>query len=336
MNRTLRIGLGAGLLAIVAVVLIWTQGFGLWGHRSSALTLYGNVDIREVDLGFRVPGRIETMPVEEGARVQEGALLARLDRRPLADRLASAEARVAAARAELNKRVAGARPQEIAAAAAELAQRQAILAGAKDDYERRKTMVTGGAVSQALFDQTEAAYRSAQAAVQAAAEALSLQKAGSRREDIDAARADLAEAMAQRDVARTDLNDADLIAPAAGVLLTRAREPGAIVAAGETVFTLTIDRPMRIRAYVAEPDLGRVRPGMAVLVTTDGGARAYHGTIGFISPTAEFTPKTVETRNLRTDLVYRLRVVVADADDSLRQGQPVTVTVPDAAPPRAP
>ena len=328
MKRPVLILLAAGVVALAAAALL-THGFGLWAPRHDGdLTLYGDVDIREVDLAFRVPGRIEAMPVEEGARVTAGTELARLDRRPLADRLAAAEARVAAAQAALAKALAGSRPQEIAGAAADLAQRQAVLAGARADFERRQPLAATGAVSQAVFDQTRAAYQSAQAGEQAAQQALSLRKAGARREDIDAARAELAMATAERDAARTDLDDSVLTAPSPGVLLTRAREPGAIVAAGQTVFTLTIDRPMRVRAYVAEPDIGRVRPGMPVRVTTDGGPKIYHGTIGYVSPTAEFTPKTVETRNLRADLVYRLRVIVDDPDEALRQGQPVTVVLP--------
>ena len=328
MNRRLLIVPAVGLVAL-AIALALTHGFGLWApKRSGELTLYGNVDIREVDLGFRVPGRIALMPAEEGTRVRAGEVLAQLDRRPLADRLAAAEARVAAARAELAKRIAGARPQEIAAAAADLAQRQAVLAGARDDYERRKPLAATGAVSQAIFDQTEAAYRSAQAAVQAAEQALSLQKAGSRSEDIDAARASLATTIADRDAARTDLDDATLSAPSDGVLMTRAREPGAIVGAGETVFTLTIDRPVRVRAWVGEGDLGKLRPGLPVRVLADGAGHPYDGTIGYMSPTAEFTPKTVETRSLRADLVYRVRVIVNDPAEELRQGQPVTVVIP--------
>ena len=115
-------------------------------------------------------------------------------------------------------------------------------------------------------------------------------------------------------------------------MLFRSREPGAIVQPGESVFTLTIDRPLRVRAYVAETDLGRIRPGMKVLVSADGLNKSYHGTIGYISPQAEFTPKSVETESLRADLVYRLRIIVSDPDGALRQGQPVTVSIPTAAP----
>ena len=108
------------------------------------------------------------------------------------------------------------------------------------------------------------------------------------------------------------------------MVLTRAREPGAIVQPGETIFTLTIDRPLRVRAYVAEPDLGRVLPGAAVEVTADGNTKTYHGTIAAIASAAEFTPKSVQTENLRADLVYRVRILVSDPDEALHQGQPVT------------
>lgn len=334
MSKPLRIALIAAALAALAILLIATHGFGLWKPRDEGLILHGNVDIRQVDLGFRVGGRIAEMPIEEGAHVAAGTRLARLDTRPLDDRLAAASAQEALAKADLDKRRNGNRPQDIAQARAALAQQQANLARAREDYERRKPLIASGAISQALFDQTVAAYRAAQAEADAAAQALSLQRAGSRREDIEAAEAQYRNAQALRASAETDLSDATLLAPSAGTILTRAREPGAIVQPGETVFTLTIDRPVRVRAYVGEPDLGRLSPGMAVTVQADGNPRAYHGTIGYISPTAEFTPKTVETESLRSDLVYRLRVIVSDPDGALRQGQPVTVSVPGARPTR--
>nr|MBA3371512.1 HlyD family efflux transporter periplasmic adaptor subunit [Thermoleophilaceae bacterium] len=162
---------------------------------------------------------------------------------------------------------------------------------------------------------------------------LSLLTAGSRREDIAAAEAQLQSAEATKQSVSTDRGDTRLVAATGGTVITRAREPGAIVQAGETVLTLSIDRPLRVRAYVAETDLSRIAPGGKVVVTADGNPRTYRGTIGYISPRAEFTPKSVETENLRTDLVYRLRIVVDNPDGALRQGQPVTVTVTGARPP---
>ena len=322
-----------GIVALLALIIaaIATRGFGLVGPaEGGALTLHGNVDIRQVDLAFRVSGRVASIPFEEGAHVAEGAVLANLDPGPLRDQLGAAEAQIAVAGAELDKRRNGNRPQDIAQAQAKLADAQASLASAREEYDRRAELVKTGAVSQALFDASTARFKSAQAQVNAAQQALSLQRAGARREDIDAAAAQRQQAMAQASKARTDLSDAVLRAPNAGTILTRAREPGAIVQPGETVLTLTIDRPMRVRAYIPEPDLTRISPGMAVSVKADGNAKAYRGTIGSIAPTAEFTPKTVQTEALRTDLVYRVRIIVSDPDDALRQGAPVTISIPNA------
>jgi HlyD family secretion protein len=328
-KRRLAIGLVGAAVLVAALV---THGFGLGGSGGSSLTFHGNVDIRQVDLAFRVGGRVAEIPVEEGTRVTAGTTLAVLDTRPLQDRLAAATAQLALAEADLAKRRNGSRPQEIAQARAALAQQEANLARARADYDRRGPLAASGAVSQAVLDQTVAALRAAEAQVEAARQALSLQQTGSRREDIDAATAQLENARALRAGAETDLNDAVLRAPSDGTLLTRAREPGAIVQPGETVFQLSIDQPVRVRAWVAEPQLARVAPGTAVVVTADGNPKQYRGSVGFISPTAEFTPKTVETESLRSDLVYRLRIIVADGDGALRQGQPVTVTLAAASP----
>ena len=165
-----------------------------------------------------------------------------------------------------------------------------------------------------------------------ARQALSLLEAGARGEDIAGAQAQLRAAQATQRSAATDRDDTRLVAASDATVVTRAQEPGAIVQGGQTVLSLSIDRPMRVRAYVAEPDLSRISPGMAVEVTADGNPKTYRGTIGYISPRSEFTPKSVETEELRTDLVYRLRIIVTDPDDALRQGQPVSLRVPAARP----
>lgn len=332
MNSRLRLGVIAALVLLVVAALA-TRGFGLFATSDGkVLALSGNVDIRQVDLGFRLGGRIASIPFDEGARVEAGALLASLDPQPLKDQLAVDDAQVALATAQLEKQRNGNRVQDIAQAESRLVELRAQLAKAREDLDRRTALVGSGAVSKAVFDATRAQYLAAEAEVRGAEEAVSLQHAGARREDIGAAEAQRAGVVAQHGKTLTDLADSELRAPNAGVILTRAREPGAIVQPGETVLTLTIDRPMRVRAYVDEGDLGRISPGMAVDVSTDGSSRLYHGTIGYIAPTAEFTPKTVQTRDLRTDLVYRLRVIVDDPDEGLRQGQPVTVSIPAARP----
>ncbi|PWJ76365.1 HlyD family secretion protein [Pseudaminobacter salicylatoxidans] len=330
-----RIVILAVIIAGVAAAGYYTRGFGFLDKPDEGMVLYGNVDIRQVNLGFRVAGRIAEMPVDEGASVETGATLAQLDLQPFIDALRGAEAQVSAARAELEKRRAGNRPEEIAQAEATVAVRSADMVRARGAYERNKSLVTNNAVSQSAFEAAEAEYHAAEAQLRVAEEALALLRAGSRVEDIAAAEAQLATATAERDRVKTNLADATLLSPDAGTILTRTAEPGAIVQSGATIFTLTINRPIRVRAYVAEPDLGRIAPGMTVFVTTDGNPKVYHGVVGFISPTAEFTPRTVQTEELRADLVYRLRINVTDPDDRLRQGQPVTVRLQQSPDPGA-
>ncbi|MEX0643767.1 MAG: HlyD family efflux transporter periplasmic adaptor subunit, partial [Parvularculaceae bacterium] len=145
-------------------------------------------------------------------------------------------------------------------------------------------------------------------------------------EDVKAAQAALSAEKAALSLAQRRLSDTDLVAPNDGVILTRVREPGAVVGPGQPIYTLSLTSPVWVRTYVAEPDLGNIRPGAAAVVRTDSGDQ-YDGQIGFISPTAEFTPKSVETKELRTSLVYRVRVIIDNPDDGLRQGMPVTVTL---------
>lgn len=307
----------------------WT-GSGVAGD----LTLYGNIDIRQVGLGFRVSGRLAEALVEEGDTVAAGDLLARLDTRPLEDAVSAAEAQVEGMGAALEKLEAGSRPAEIAQARAVLSEREADLRNAIQRLERAATLTTGGTLAQANLDDMQAAHDMAAARVNSAGEALRLLEEGARAEDIATARANLYAAEANLSAAHTSLADAQLLAPADGVILSRAQEPGSILSQGQVVYVLSLTRPVWVRAYISEPDLGRIHPGMAVEVTTDTAPnRPYRGTVGFISPVAEFTPRSVETPDLRTDLVYRLRITVTEADEGLRQGMPVTVHLPLDGPP---
>ena len=331
MNR--RLILMIVLVAGIVIAAIATRGFGLFPRAGDGdLTLHGNVDIREVDMAFRVGGRISGIAVEEGAKVKPGQPLATIDTATLDSRIGQADAELAQAQAQLAKLRNGNRSQDIAQASARVAAAQAVVEKADSDYRRREPLVGPGAISRDVWDQTIADRDRARAQLAEARQGLSLLDAGARTEDIDAARAQVQAATQARRSIATDLSDTRLIAASAGTVVTRAREPGAIVQPGETVLTLSIDRPLRVRAYVDETDLSRISPGMAVEVTSDGNPRTYRGTIGYISPRSEFTPKSVETESLRTDLVYAIRVIVTDPDDALRQGQPVTVRVTGARP----
>jgi HlyD family secretion protein len=323
------------VVAIAALLIIIGGGYFAWRHLTAAasperLKLYGDIDIRQVDLSFKVAGRIATLNVDEGDRARRGQVLASLEKTYFDDDLRLEQARLAALAANLLKLKNGSRPEEIEQARAALAEHTASLANATVNFSRQQNLLRSRVTSQQNYDTAAMTLHTADAQVKSAQAALDLVVAGPRREDIDAAKAQFDTEKAQLIEMERRLADADLVAPNDGVVLTRAREAGAIVQPGETVFTLTLDRPVWVRAYVDERDLGRVRPGMRLVIHTDAASgKLYHGSIGFISPLAEFTPKSVETPALRTDLVYRLRVVVSDADQGLRQGMPVTAIPED-------
>jgi HlyD family secretion protein len=321
-----RVAIGTGLTILVLALAAWIGLFGFRSNDRGVIVLQGNVDVRQVNLGFKVAGRIAEMKVDEGDRVQAGKIVASLDKSYFADELRLARARVAVQAAVVARLENGTRPEEIAQARAVVAEREAAVAFAEATLNRQQELAGRGVSPHQRHDEATAASEQARAALKSAQETLKLAEIGPRREDIDAAKAQMeAEnaALAQSD---RRLTDADLVAPGEGVVLTRVREPGAIVGAGETVYAVTITSPVWVRTYVAEPDLGRVRPGMSVEVRTDGG-KTYRGQIGFISPVAEFTPKSVETKELRTSLVYRLRIVVDGETVGLLQGMPVTALV---------
>ena len=324
--RRLRIGIA--VLIVAVAVFFAGRAAGWWGTANGeAPTLYGNVEVREVELGFRVGGRLADVLVDEGDKVSPGQVLARLDTQPLRDRLAGADARVAAASALVARDVAGNRPQQVREAEAALVDAEAQLGEARRLHERRKALHERGFISKAEFQASQAGLTAAAARAEAARAALSLVREGVRSEDRAATRAEAAQTAAERRAIETDLSDAELRAPSAGQVLTRVREAGAIVQPGEIVYTVALTQPVRVRAYVAEPELPKVRPGMRVTVHADGTAKTWPATIGYISPTAEFTPRTVQTEDQRADLVYRVRLTVDDPRNELRQGQPVTVTL---------
>jgi HlyD family secretion protein len=327
MNVKGRILMIIGLLAAIAV---GAAIFSRLAEESSAgeLILYGNVDIREVELAFRVGGRLSRMHFDEGDLVEAGDVVAEMDPVPYEDALAVADARVGQAQANLDRLESGSRPQEIARARASVNEAQTAHANAEREFERQSGLLVSGASSERVVDAARSRRDETAARLASAQEALELAEEGFRAEDIAAARADLAAAQAQRALSETQLEDTKLVAPSRGTLISRIREPGSMLAAGTPIYSLSLRDPVYVRAYVDEPHLGRIAPGMQVTISTDTSEATWEGQIGFISPRAEFTPRSVETTELRTDLVYRLRIVVADSNETLRQGMPVTVHVP--------
>jgi HlyD family secretion protein len=313
-----------GLVVLAFGLATWGALFFFRSRDSGVVVLQGNIDVRQLNLSFKVAGRIAEMRIDEGDRVDAGKIVAVLDKSYFADDVRLARARVAAQTAILARLVNGTRPEEVAQARDMVADRESAVALAQITLERKAELAEKGFTPHQQHDEATATAGQALAALKSAQETLKLAEIGPRSEDIDAAKAQLEGENAALVQAERRLTDSDLIAPSGGVILTRVREPGAIVGAGETVYAITITSPVWVRSYVAEPELGRIQPGMVVEVRTDSG-KTYSGQIGFISPVAEFTPKSVETKELRTSLVYRLRVVVNGDTNGLLQGMPVTV-----------
>ena len=325
-------------LVLAALVLSACSDDRRSGDRSAPLTLYGNVDIREVQLAFQDAGRIRALPVDEGARVAAGQVVAELDPTRYQFELQRLNGEVAAQTQVLARLRQGSRPQEVARARAAAASARASLADAATQLARKQQLRTVNRISVQEVDTARTRVETLQANLKAAEEEVSLVVEGPRQEDIAAAEASLAALAAARDLAAQRLEDTRLLAPAAGVIRTRILEPGAMAAPGAPVFTLALTDPLWVRAYISEPDLGLVHEGMRAEVRTDTlPDKTYQGWVGFISSTAEFTPKTVETTELRTKLVYRARIFVCDPQEELRLGMPVTVTLqPGARPESAP
>ena len=320
------------ILGIVAVLSV--AGWFLYQQFTATpkriLTLQGNIDIRQVNVGFRVTGRVKEMKLEEGDVVHAGDLIAMLDDVPYQDQVGLAEAQVAQAQANYSKMVNGYRPEEIEQAKAQLAQAKANYQNALRYFERQDALQQSHVISKSDYDNALASRDSLKGQVDLSQANLNLELAGNRFEDIDSAKAQLENSKANLATARQNVDDCKLIAPVDGVIITRAVEPGTIVSTSSVIYSICQNDPVWVRTYVDERDLGRIYPGMKALVYNDTDPNhPYVGQIGFISPVAEFTPKNVETRELRTDLVYRLRVIIAKPDRYLRQGMPVTLRMVD-------
>ena len=328
------------LLVLVAVstFFLLAGGPGRWfGDESGEkklLVLNGNVDIRQVDLAIDVRERIESVFVEEGDLVEKGQLLAQAEVAPFEAEVRRAEAALRAQQARLEKLLAGSRPQEVEAARADVAAAEARLRDAESTYERTRRLFERESVPSQELDNAAAARDEARARLKAAKERLSLAVEGPRKEDIEAARALLAQREAEVELARHNLFDAHLYAPATGIIRNRILEPGDMAAPEKPVLTLAVTEPLWLRVYLSEPDLGRVRTGMKAWITTDAFPdKRYEGWVGYISPAAEFTPKTVETSDLRTQLVYEARIFLRNPEGELRLGMPATAHVPLDQPP---
>ena len=275
------------IIALVLIILIAVliAGINIFNKNKNAnateLTLYGNIEIRQVDLSFQVPGLVSKLLKEEGDTVKKGELVAVMDE---SDYVANFKR-----------------------AAAEVDRTLATQKDAVDKYNRYAPLGIDDTVSK---QEVESLYNAQ-----------------------NKANADYKAAVANKDYLSNQLKYTKLYAPEDGIIMVRVIEPGSNVQKGQPVYTMAKTNPVWVRAYVNEKDLGNIKYGQGVNVYTDtvnpqtGKKREYKGQIGYISPVAEFTPKTVQSTDTRTDLVYRVRVYINDIDEYLRQGMPVTIKV---------
>jgi HlyD family secretion protein len=321
---------------IIATVLVLCAAAAAWYANRPApaggdLVLYGNVDVRQVSLAFNGSERIASLAVQEGDQVRPGQVVGKLDTTTLELRIAESRAQANALEQTLARLRAGNRPQEVGQARAQTAEAQAEADVAAKSLVRLQGLVqgpTGRAVSLQEVDNAAARSKAAQARLEGARKAQELVQAGARKEDVAQAEAQLEAARAQTAVLAQQLKDAELRAPIAAVVRARLMEAGDMASPQRPVYTLAITDPKWVRAYVREAELGLVKPGMAASITIDSlPGQAIAGKVGYISSVAEFTPKTVQTEDLRTSLVYEVRVLAEDRDDRLRLGMPATVRI---------
>jgi HlyD family secretion protein len=321
-------------IAIVIVLLLGVAAAVFFSQQRAVqeedtLTLYGNIDIREIQLSVNASEHIKEVYVEEGDRVTEGQLLAVLHTELLEAQVAEAQAMLEAQQQTVASLKAGSRKEEIARARAELAAAKSEAKMARSSAKRLKKLLPK---KQASEDDVETALAKADAAkakADATAQSLALIVAGPRKEDIAVAQAQLLAREAEVQLARQRLHDASLYAPAAGVIRNRILNPGDMASPQSAIFTLALVDPVWARAYVPETALGKIAPGFKAEISSDSfPGKRYQGWVGYISPTAEFTPKNVQTPELRTRLVYSLRVYACNSENELRLGMPVTVRIP--------
>ena len=301
-----------------------------WNDNSNSdvIVLSGTLEAREVDLSFQVSGRMSDLLRDEGDLVQAGTIVAKLDDRDYVLALQQASATANAAKASLAALTAGTRQQEIRAAEADLQKSKAQLNYWQSEVKRISFLVPKKLTTEEKLEQTQLQYEIALAGEEQAQQKLHLLKEGARKEDIERAEQEYTARVESRELAKQQLSYTTLQSPINGMVTLRLSESGEVLAPGQPVIRVAELTNTWVRAYISETDLGRVRLGQSVSIKVDSYPdKEFSGTLTFISPVAEFTPKTVETRKLRVDLVYRVKVQVANPQGILKIGMPADIYI---------
>jgi len=293
----------------------------------------GTIEATEIRLAARTTGEIVSFFVQEGDRVVRGQRLVCQDTTRLVLELRQAEAEIAAARANVELVEAGARREDIEQAQARLRQAQVRLEQARRDAERMETLHQQGSATDRQREEARLQLQLAEAEYRAAQAQLDKLQHLSRPEEIRLARARLAQAEARRDVLRRQLDEACLEAPADGIVSRRVAEPGELATPGSVLLTLVRLDTVYVQLYIPEPLIGQVRYGQLVKVRVDSWPeRTFEGRVIYVSPEAEFTPRTVQTKEDRTRLVFRVKVALPNPEGLLKPGMPADATLQLTAP----
>ncbi len=312
-------------LLLFIFTLIITIYFSGCLKKDTETRFYGNVDLRTVSLGFRVSGKIQDLYFDEGQKVKKGELLAKIDDDLYKENLNQIQAQIKIQKIQIEKLKNGYRIEDIKKAQATANKALVTFKKAQKDLNRYEELLRTNSVSKQNFDDIKLVFDSAKADLDLANTQLEELKNGYRKEDIQTAYAQLESLQVQEKQAQIHLNDTNLYSPNNGTVLTRAYEVGSIISQGTPIFELALDKEFWVRSYIDEKYLGQIKPNMKAKVYTDSTDHAYNARVSFISAQAEFTPKNVQTQELRTQLVYRVRLIIEDADDKIRQGMPVTI-----------
>ncbi len=328
---------------IVGLVLLAVAAAAFWLYNPSgavdeptAIKVSGNIEVTDAGVSFKIPGRIEARLVSEGELVEAGQVVARLAREELAQEVALRQADVRAAETDLAELAAGSRPEDIAQAEAALDLANAEAERWQVEAARQADLYAKDVVSARERETAETAHRVALARVREAEERLALLRKGPRAEQIAQLASRSARAREARTLAEMRLGFTLVRAPMTGVVLADHVEAGEYVGPGTPVITIGALDTMWLRAYIDETDLGRVKLGQRVQVSTDTYPdKTYDGVVSFIASEAEFTPKNVQTDKERVKLVYRVKVDVPNPASELKPGMPadgrILVATPVAA-----
>ena len=313
------------LLLLLPICLLYFTGCF---QETKKTKFYGNVDVRTVSLAFRVSGRVETLNFDEGQKLKKGDIIATIENSIFKENLNEMDAQIKLQEIQIQKLEKGYRFEDIEKAKAKLAEVKANLDKTNKDFKRAEELSKTKSISVQSYDDAKALALDLQAQYDYAKSSLELLQNGYEKEDISSAKATLESLKAQRNILQINYDDTVLYSPVDGTIITKVYEPGSIVNSSQTIVEIAKSDDYWVRSYLSEKYLGLVKAGMKAVITNDSN-KTYEGVVSFISPIAEFTPKTVQTEDLRTDLVYRFRIIVNNVDDNLKQGMPVTITFPE-------